>query len=265
MSENIIFREVHSRDAVYLKRFWKDIFDCSDSLLGAFFEFYVDIRLCVLAQSETQMAAMGFLFPIGSLKQPGKPDVTCALAYAIATAPEYRRLGIGTEVVRRLREKAEKHGFGAVVLRPNDDELFEFYEKSGMHTAFYHEETQLEAVNLPRNRSQLLPVTAEGYEKRREELLAGLPHVAFDRRALQFQSRLLGDGGLFFIDNGCAAVDFTDGRLTVRELLGTDTSVLGAVAARFGASKLTVCTHGGSRFAMANLPIERGYMGFAFD
>ena len=270
MSE-FLFRDVHFRDTPFLKRFWQSVFPHSESALGAFFESYVDIHLTALAQSQSKLAAMGYLFPVGDLIQPGKPDLQCALMYGIAVEPEYRNRGLGTQVVERLLQIAEKHRFGAVLVRPENEALFKLYVRGSMQTAFGYGEKSVDTATLPATSATLVRLDAEQYRVRRNALLKGTAHVAFDRRALLFQSRLLGDGGLFAVvgadgtEFGVAAVELDDGALAIKEYLGSDEdAAVQAIAQNFGVTSLTVRTRGETPFGLANVPFN-GYMGFAFD
>ena len=269
-----IFRDVHFRDTPYLKRFWQSVFPHSESALGAFFESYVDIHLCALAQSPTKLAAMGFLFPVGELIQPDAPAVQCALAYAIAVDPEFRGNGLGSQVVQQLLQIAEKHRFGALVVRPEGAELFEFYEKCGLQGSFGFTEKVVNVGALPASGATLVRLEVEDYRLRREALLLGTAHVAFDRRAVLFQSRLLGDGGLFAVvgadgaELGVAAVELDGGALTAKELLlgceaDADAAVR-AIADEFGCTTITVRMRGETPFGLSNIAVN-GYLGFAFD
>jgi ribosomal protein S18 acetylase RimI-like enzyme len=246
LNNKFILREVHGRDTPYVKRLWQEVFHDPDEVLGTFFELYIDINLAVVAQGETQLAGMGFLLPVGDLKQPDKPDLQCVMAYAIATAPAFRNVGVGSAITRELLKIGTKHGFGAIVLRPADDGLFGFYEKCGLTTGFYG------FGNAPaltaETHGALVRVTPEEYRERREKLLAGITHIAFDRRALTVQERLFGEnGGFFFLGDGCVAIDASAGEV-VKEYLTPDC----------GEPR-------GERFGMANIPLNGGYFGFAFE
>jgi ribosomal protein S18 acetylase RimI-like enzyme len=229
-----------------LKKLWQEVFHDPDAVLSVLFELYIDINLAVVAQGETRLAGMGFLLPVGDLKQPGKPDLQCAMAYAIAAAPQFRNVGVGSAITRELLKIGKKHGFGAVVLRPADEGLFGFYEKCGLTTGFYGFENTLELA--AETRGALVRVTPAEYRERRESLLAGVTHIAFDRRALTVQERLFGEnGGFYFLGGACVAIDASEGEC-VREYLTEDC----------GEPR-------GARFGMADIELDGGYMGFAFE
>ncbi|MDR2421469.1 MAG: GNAT family N-acetyltransferase [Oscillospiraceae bacterium] len=267
MRENILIREARLRDAPGLRRLWQRVFNDPDEVVGAFFEVYIDVRLCVLAQIGARLAAMGFLLPVGEFVHAGGRAEPCAMIYAVASDPEFRGLGCASLVTRGLLSAAKKHGFGVVALCPVSEALFDFYAKNGLCEAFYCREYTVSATELKNARTPMPAIkraTPEEYLARREAILRGTPHIAFDRRALAFQERLSLGGGLFLIEDGCAAADLSRGRVCVAELLGAGEGALRAIADAFPAEEYTVREPGGTRFGMANIRQDGGYMGFTF-
>ncbi|MDR2615927.1 MAG: GNAT family N-acetyltransferase [Oscillospiraceae bacterium] len=271
MREDILIREARIRDAPYIKRLWQSVFNDPEEILGAFFEVYVDVRLCVLAQLGARLAAFGLLLPAGEYVHSDGRREQCAMMYAVATDPEFRGLGCASLVTRELLRVGAKHGFGIVALRPASEALFDFYAKNGLYESFYCREYTVSAPELQSARGALPAVTRaapEAYLARREALLSGAAHIAFDRRALSFQERLYRGGGLLFVGDGCAAVEPSSGRVCVSELLCADgdaPAALAALAEIFPSEVYTVREPGGdTRFGMANIRAERGYMGFTF-
>ncbi|MDR0916837.1 MAG: GNAT family N-acetyltransferase, partial [Oscillospiraceae bacterium] len=181
--------ETVNRDVTALKLLWRSVFHDDDATIDAFFDEWYAPELCA-AVGESELAAMGFLMPIGDLVQPNKPDLPCAMIYAVATALEFRGRGYGSEVTRGLLKLADECGFGAAILHPADGGLFAFYERCGLHTSFFEFD-----VTLPRD-APLVKVTPSEYRERREVLLADIPHIAFSVRALEYAERSFGAGGL---------------------------------------------------------------------
>jgi ribosomal protein S18 acetylase RimI-like enzyme len=162
--------------------------------------------------------------------------VQCAMLYAIATLPECRGRGYGEAVTRAAYEQAIKIGFPAVVLKPADEGLFDFYEKRTEFRAFFDvseveflankmaasENTSSEntssgdnpdAADATTNCSQyaLTPVTPAEYRRIRQGLLEGCAYIDMDERSLAYQQYLSekAGGGLYTLlgsnePNGCA-------------------------------------------------------------
>ncbi|MDR0445876.1 MAG: GNAT family N-acetyltransferase [Oscillospiraceae bacterium] len=276
MREDILIREARIRDAPYIKQLWQRVFNDTDDVIAAFFEVYVDVRLCVLAQLENRLAAFGLLLPVGEFVAPEAPPRPCAMMYAVGADPELRGLGCASLVTRELLTVGKKHGFEVIALRPATPTLFDFYGKNGFYEAFYCRERRVSANEIEKAASiitQPVPerVSPEAYKKRRESLLGGVAHVAFDKRALAFQERINPGGGLFFVGDSCAAVEIThSGGIRIAELIGAGEGALAALAAMFPAKQylvrepdFSVAPPQSARFGMANIDAA-AYMGFTF-
>ncbi|MDR1065662.1 MAG: GNAT family N-acetyltransferase [Oscillospiraceae bacterium] len=294
MRDDILIREARIRDAHHIKRLWQRVFNDTDEVIGAFFEVYIDVRLCVLAQIGGRLAGLGLLLPVGdfvapaarNFNSPTAPDLNappsatqCAMLYALATEPEFRGLGCASLITRELLRVGKKHGFGVVVLRPASDALFDFYGKNGFCETFYCREYTVKASELKKTAQNapgiaLTRASPEEYLARRELLLRGVAHIAFDRRALAFQARLSPGGGLFFAGDGCAAVETAGqpgGRVLISELLGADEgAIIAAVADAFPANEYLVrapareAEYEITRFGMSSAETAGAYMGFTF-
>ncbi|MDR1329789.1 MAG: GNAT family N-acetyltransferase [Oscillospiraceae bacterium] len=278
MRDDILIREARIRDAPHIKRLWQRVFNDTDEVIGAFFEVYIDVRLCVLAQIGGRLAGLGLLLPVGDFVTQ-QSATQCAMLYALATEPEFRGLGCASLITRELLRVGKKHGFGLIALRPASDALFDFYGKNGFYETFYCREYTVKASALKKTVQNvpgiaLTRASPEEYLARRELLLRGVPHIAFDRRALAFQARLSPGGGLFFAGDGCAAIEATGqpgGRVLISELLGADEgAIIAAVADAFPANEYLVrapvrkAESEITRFGMASAETMGAYMGFTF-
>ncbi|MDR0838078.1 MAG: GNAT family N-acetyltransferase [Oscillospiraceae bacterium] len=247
MREDISTRAADATDLPALKALWGSVFDDAPEDIDAYFDAYFAPELCAVANIDAELAAMGFLMPVGALRVPGERELPCAMIYAVATRPDFRGRGAGLAVTRALLETAKGQGFDVVALRPATEELFEFYEKAGLRTSFCGFDFAPERAEAALKASR--KVTAGEYMARREALLRDIPHVAFDERALSYAETLFGEGGGFFVDgDDCLAVDASGGGAVFKEYLAAD-----GVMPR------------GGRFGMSNAEMTDGYMGFAFD
>ena len=84
----------------------------------------------LLMAADASPCPRAYILPVGDLASSGRScGPNCAMLYAIATLPEYRGHGYGEAVTRAAAELAVQKGFPAVVLKPADDGLFDFYKK----------------------------------------------------------------------------------------------------------------------------------------
>jgi len=229
----------------------------------SFFDCFYSDDLCVLAEFEGVVAAVGYLVPTGEIVH-GPISVPCAMIYSVATLPMYRGMGLGTAVVRELIRAARKLGFPAVVLCPMNDELFGFYSmRTDMRDFFYVGERTVKCTQASGDPAYLKEISANEYLRMRENLLDGSVHIKQDTGIFEYQSKLCNElgGGLFRFRNSCAVVELqTDGGVWIKELLASGSEsddIISAIAARFPAHEYTVRfpsnSNGGRRFGMLYL------------
>lgn len=237
-------------DIAALHNIWESAFGEGDSV--DFFQFYFKPELCIVAEREGSPAGAGYLVPFGNLICGGL-TVPCAMIYAVAVLPEFRRLGLGESVVRGLIEYGKASGYPAIVLCPSDDSLFRYYsERSVLKDWFFTTERQMTQIRPSANTARLTRISAEEYRSLRENLLAGMPHIAMDRDAFLFQDILCRHegGGLFLAattgGDACAVVERQPGgAVWVKELLapaGCEQEALSSIAMEFPASSYLIRT-----------------------
>ena len=266
---DFIIRHGEAADIPDLKALWSRVFGDSDAEIDDFFNTFFDSSICLAAESDSALAAMGFLLPVGYLRVPGNIDTPCGMIYAIATEPAKRKLGCGSAVTRELIDAAKASGIDAVVLHPAEESLFSYYKnRTELKTAFFCSEERISVE--PRNGSTLIELSAAEYMDVRAEILKGMPFITFDERCFEYQKRLCGSGGLFMLDGAscCAAVEVTDNNVRIIELLGDGEPLLGAIAGAYPAGEYHVRRQGtGTRFGMIKkgFSMQNGWFGLAFD
>ena len=252
-------RPAQQSDIQALQNIWKKSFGDSDEEIEDFFSYYFEPRLTIVADSGTGAVAAGYILPFGNLIY-GRLCVPCAMIYAVAALPEYRNRSFGTYVVRDLITKGHQAGFGAIVLSPSSDSLFEYYSsRTDMTDCFYVNEKYFETVPDSGNAVTLSKIAADEYVQVREQLLLNIPHIAFDMRAASYQSLLCRQsGGAIYRawtpeGVGCAVVeDQSDGNIAIKELLTSrinEADVLSAIASIHPASGYIVRKPVSSAFA----------------
>jgi len=239
----IVTRRPRIEEISALRHIWKTVF-CSDDD-EIFFRFYYNRDMCVVAVREDVPVAAGYLLPVGNILC-GEQHIPCAMIYAVATLPEYRRHGYGSEAVRALISASRDAGYPAVVLCPSDDDLFDYYsENTELREWFYTNERSCGISQTGTGFAELSRITSEEYRVLRNSLLAGSTYIESDRRALEYQNLLCEyyGGGLYQIhSNGgvsCAVVEKSpDGVILIKELLtpsDCESEVVSAIAAAYPA------------------------------
>jgi hypothetical protein len=175
------------------------------------------------------------------------------MIYGVATLPEYRKLGLGAAVTRELLSVGYAAGFPAISLCPSNDSLFEFYSaRAPFREWFYVHERKLEKELVKNSHVKPYEVSSNDYGHLRESLLASIPHIQADERALIYQGLLCREfgGGLLRIDTpggiSCAIVEGEqNGAVLVKELLapdGFEDDAISSIAAAFPSSAFIVRT-----------------------
>jgi GNAT superfamily N-acetyltransferase len=251
-------RSANNDDIPALRFIWNEVF----GMIGedSFFNHLFNPKLCVIAESATTPAAMGFLIETGEIITNREP-IPCAMIYAVATLREHRGKGFGTAIVQKLIRTARELGYPAIVLCPSDDELFEYYSKrTELHDWFYVNQKIIGSTAIGKSPPPLDRISAGEYKNHREKLLEGSIYVKQDIRLLEYQAMLCDElgGGLFKSGDSCAVVELQpDGVVWIKELLisnGNIDDFVTAVAYNFPASEYIVRTPAqrgkGQRFGM---------------
>jgi len=224
MNEAVI-RQPNVDELPNLKHIWNSVFGPIG--LESFFKHIFNKELCIVAKVNNTTAAMGYLIPNGDIVC-GSATYKCAMIYSVATLPEYRGKGLGTEVVNELISLSQKINYPAVVLCPSDDELFTYYSaRTDLRDWFYIDEYDINEVPACKMSFPLKKVDATCYLATRERLLdnSGIIYIKQDLPALQFQEMLCHEcgGGLYQVDESCAVIECQpDGAVWIKELLTPD-------------------------------------------
>ena len=248
MSRFFSTRQPRRDEIGYLRDIWSVVFADGDE--SSYFDYYFDPDMCIAAIVDEVPVAAGYLLPAGDIICSGI-SVPCAMIYGVATLPEYRSLGCGTAIVRDLLSAGRGAGFPAVTLCPSNDSLFGFYsERSELRDWFYINEQICKYTPASSNRVHPDEIPPQAYGHLRENLLANIPHIKANTRALLYQSMLCDEfgGGLFRIDTpggvSCAVVEQErSGTLLIKELLapgGYENYALSSIASAFPSNEYIV-------------------------
>ncbi len=255
-SENIKTRIAVKQDEHVLKKLWSIVFGDNEADIDYFFNIYFSPELTVVIDEGDVPVSAAYILPVGTLALPGSAPLGCAMIYAIATHPECRGRGYGEAVTRAAGDLAVKKGFPAVVLKPANDGLFEFYKNRSEFRVFfdtYEYEYKKPELSATVRLLSIEPVTAGEYRRLRQHYLDGTAFIDMDERGLAYQQHLCGaaGGGLYALSDGasvvgCAVIEPDGGTVYFKELLLEDAGVLkdavSAAAALFPAEKYNIRT-----------------------
>lgn len=204
-------------------------------------------------------------------------QVRAGYIYALATDPEARGKGYAARLLDYAGVVARERGCGCLLTVPAQPSLFEFFGRCGYEPAFWNRRMIAAPAPAPAR-----AVTPGEYGALREELLAGICHVAYGEGLLAFQQMLCPrpGSGLYRLElphgPACAAVERWDGVLVAKELLcHPEDEAAGAAACtalcggkaevRCPASVEDGLPFGAIRWLERPTRRVEGYLGLAFD
>ena len=250
---SFVIRSAKADDMMELQKIWKTVFEDTDEIIDKFFDIYYAPQNVYVAESDSIIAASGYIIPVGNLFYRNQ-ILSCAMIYSMGTLPEYRGEGLGTAVVRSLISTGFASGYNAIVLCPSTDQLFEYYsDRTELCEWFYVNEERYERLPTIATNLRLESINDEEYSILREKILSGIPHIGFDLPALSFQSCLCKQfgGGFFRIahpkaSTSCILVERQqNGDVWIKELLTAEEDkalVLSAIGTMFPADGYLVRT-----------------------
>ena len=220
----ITVRPSVSGDIPAQRELWKLAFGDSDAYIDNFYQNYYRPERVVVLEEEGVVRSMTAWFDT-TFVVPGRGEYRAAYLYAVATHPDCRGRGLAGQLLAGADGYFRTLGIPCVTTVPAEPSLHNFFGSNGFRECFtYH--LALPGVGAPPQGLALEPVDPGRYGQLREAILAGIPHIAFPRDALEYQlgcCRLSG-GGLYLAETaGGAALLCTegmeDGRLLVKELV----------------------------------------------
>lgn len=139
---NISLAASQSKASLYA--LWRTCFHDKDETIDLFFRRAFDAQNTVICKDGARLAAMLFLLPEKIRIQ--KRDYTAYYIYAAATAPEYRKRGIMSDMLTFCEQLCCARDIDFLFLVPADEALFAYYGKRGFVPAF-----RQKALLIPQN------------------------------------------------------------------------------------------------------------------
>ena len=219
-------------DVPVQRELWKLAFGDSDEYIGNFYSTYYRPDRVVVLEEDGTVKSMTAWFDTAFVV-PGQGEYRAAYLYAVATHPDCRGRGLAARLLAGADEYFRSLGIPAVTTVPAEPSLHNFFGANGFRECFVHDPLAGWRENFPGTPAPppssltLEPLSPAQYGALREELLAGIPHIAYPEDALAYQAGCcaLSGGGMYRIatERGdlLACVERTeDDTPLVKELLG---------------------------------------------
>ena len=156
-----------------LRKLWKTVFGDSDEFLDLFFSLVYTPGMAWVICEEEEIVSAAYAIPLEN----------AVYIYAVATNPKCRGKGYGKAVTLAAAQGKPAY------LYPAELSLRGWYAREMGAVTVSHRPAFPQAVNAPQ-------ITAEEYSRRREELLAGIPHAVYPTGLLklfEFAGEFRGD------------------------------------------------------------------------
>ena len=188
--------------------------------------------------------------------------------FGVAVLPQARGRGIGAALSRACFAAGQERGSRWLTIEPAEPSLFDWYaDIVGTAPVLYRQKRSVAADAC----CPLQEISASRYFLRREELLAGRPHLRYGEaaQALEEENNRLFSGGFYETDGAIATAFLHGAKLLSREALGAQPeALLASLAALRGAREATLLSSAdsGAPFLAANAPLPAGTVwNLAFD
>lgn len=272
MSEAILRRAEH-RDFAALAALWEECFGDTEGFINSFFSALPSLGGGVVAEIDGHIAGAAYALMGQSLITEDVSPARVGYIYGVGTGEKYRSHGLGRRVTLAARELACALGADIIATLPAEESLYAWYEAIlGVKFRLYRAKTELES----RAFANIVPLSAEEYLTRRENLLAERPHLRLSLASLEFENAMLREygGGLYAVgETAIAAAYVENNKAVVREISGkVPQETLCAYAAAVGvaldcpAAELWQASAKGQSYIAADRPLPDGFVwNLSFD
>lgn len=250
-------------DLPQMKQLWKTCFQDDENYVNQYFRHFSP-KNAALLHDGGRLCAMALWMSVRYV-QPDGEEQKGAYLYAVGTNPSDRGKGCCRTVCAFAEQLLQAAGCDFTFLHPSDAGLVSLYEKLGYRMSLTNGETQVRARQLD---AAVKSISAEAYLQLRQMLLWD-SFIDWQLDAIAYQAM---QGELLQLEHrerfALAAVERSAQDVYIKEFLG-DSTLAGAIPARYGAAFAVCRSVGQTPFAMAKAltgkPLPTGYPGFAFD
>ena len=213
-----------------LKALWQTAFDDTKESLDYFFENTASPdRILAVFDGDKPVSALYMLESEILIKEKAYSSY---YIYAVCTHPEYRGRGLMKALFEELFKVAESRGIDYLFLVPEEDYLFNIYEKLGFRKGFSYSERLIYKKSF--QNTQTIKTQKLTYPKYREiikENKKNVPLAALKESTFaSFFNSVSGEVEAVFVENeGYALFEETEKGVVLYELFGNEETLLKAV------------------------------------
>ena len=257
----MLYEIAQKKDLPHLTKLWCRCFGDTEHDVSEFWKIFDNITVFI-ARDKSPVSMMCAL-PVTYFDECGQAQRASYL-YAVCTHEDYRGKGLCRNLTAFAEKTLAKQGSQFACLVPASEKLFDFYQKLGYQTAFYHEKYTISAEG----KAKIKQIDVAAYQNLRQMQLYS-DFISYDEWLLGLQR------GLYRIETDevicCAAAEVHGETLIVKELLPNEPAAASALAAHLGCKTAQVRSMDGDvPFGMgkplSSLPCPtNGYLGLAFD
>lgn len=211
---------------------WCEAFGDRREAVAEYLEFLLDYF--IVYEENGEVCGMLSVLPVAAGEKNG------GYIYAVATQKAHRRNGICTRLLDYVKT-CGKYEF--LVLVPQSDELFDFYEKAGFVPFSATAELVTHAVDSVESGIECTPIPAAEYFIRRRDFFKDKMLIEWQEAVLEFAKAMYG-GNFYSLkrngnDVGLAFCYKDKDTLFIKELCAEDAErACAEMAARFGAKQI---------------------------
>ena len=198
-----------------LKKCWCEVFGDDPDYVD---ELYYALGATGYALSDNdELHSFLTLFEAGEFE--GTPVM---VSYGICTWPQSRGKAYASTLVQHVRDEAIAQS-AITLISPAEPSLVEFYSGLGYQPSFLAENHEVDAAVLEDISTNVRVLSAAEYNNKREEFLAGIPHVIFSDEFMNFvRNDSVNAQGTLLINNGdaiCTINYGSDDEMGISELI----------------------------------------------
>ena len=218
-----------TQDIPRLRELWYLAFGDDGAYVDNFFDTYYKPERMLVLEEDGVVQSMTAWFDT-TFVVPGEGNFRAAYLYAVATHPDCRGRGMSGRLLAWADGWFAKEGIAAVTTVPAEPSLHNFFGAHGFRECFTHTQLHSQPGPGPEGKAPfaLDKLTPFHYQKLRETILAGMPHIDLGEEAVAYQAgacALTPEGGLYAADTGAGAAllcmeGMEDGSLLAKEVLG---------------------------------------------
>lgn len=188
--------------------------------------------------------------------------------YAVTTHKKFRGQGICSKLMETV--KADKK-YNFLVLKPQNDNLFEFYEKMGFKKVSQLEKEKNYAKKVKKSEYKFKILSAEEYETARNSYF-GENIIKWDSRMLSYAKDMY-NGNFYAIDDGknfgCAFAYCDENTAVIKEMLSEEHEIIANLIANILECEKVVITfnkqNGNEGFMIYPKDVKNGYFNIYLD